>query len=161
MVLSVLGLALAGLAWVTVPILWGRRRRALARSSLGDAPLRLASPHASGRLTVSGRKSVLTLPPGPPVLLRVDLWLTADRLIIASQAGVLVDAPVQADGSPLRSARCTGPGRLVVEGETAGGAWRLDVATPDAEGWSRELAAMLPAGASATWRAPAEPTPGP
>ena len=77
---------------------------------------------------------------------RADLYLLEGRFVLSSEAGTLLD--VRAGGAGLRSVRCTGPGRLVVEGPVrdSQGLFRLEVVLPDAQGWARDLAPMQAGG---------------
>jgi hypothetical protein len=125
-----------------VKLLGHVRRRAALRGLEGDTLLRLA-PHVAARLALWRTGPVLGLLPGRTHALRVDLALTDDRLLLATDAGVLLDLH-RSQAAMLRSARCTGPGRLVLEGALGEGTWRLDVVVHDAEAWAAQLASWHP-----------------
>lgn len=69
---------------------------------------------------------------------RGHLVLTADRFILATGHGRLLDLTARAPGI----ARCTGPRRLVVEGVHPSGRAqvRAEILVDDAEGWVRAAA---------------------
>ncbi|MCB9663172.1 MAG: hypothetical protein H6732_03595 [Alphaproteobacteria bacterium] len=139
-VVALLVVVSGGLALVKLTGRWRRRRgRALLR---GEPPVREAHD-------VDGRVHLFRTPPWHGMLpgrahpVRVDLLLAASRVVLASDQGVLAEVTT-ATARPLKSARCTGPRRLVVEGEVvlAGkppGLWRLELLLDDAEGWAHAL----------------------
>lgn len=118
------------------------RRRSGHRRLEGAAPLR-SSERVDLRITLFRTRGYLGLEPGRAHAARADLLLTAQRFVIASDHGVLADLVV-GQAPPLRSARCTGPGRLVLEGDVpqaAGseGRWRMELVVHDAPGWAEAL----------------------
>lgn len=81
---------------------------------------------------------------------RGDLVLGRDRFVLATRRGVLIDLG-PGHGRPLGSVRCTGPGRLVLEGDAPGsrgamGLYRVEVTVDDAEGWAEALRPYARAG---------------
>ena len=101
--------------------------------------------------------SLLVRTQGPPVFPGMsttkanrsigDLVLTADRMLLVCNRGPLLDIGPER-GRKLSSARCTGPGRLVLEGELpvpAGvtGRYRIEVAADDAPSWASALAPFV------------------
>lgn len=74
---------------------------------------------------------------------RGDLVLCADRFLVVSNRGCVLDLR-RGSGSGLTSARCTGPGRLVLEGRVPSpsgrpGLYRVEAPVDDAEGWAVAL----------------------
>lgn len=74
---------------------------------------------------------------------RGDLVLGRDRFVLATRRGVLVDLG-PGRGRPFGSVRCTGPGRLVIEGDAPGsrgstGLYRIELTVDDAQGWAEAL----------------------
>jgi len=72
-----------------------------------------------------------------------DLALSADRFVLSTERGVLVDVS-EMGGRRLGAARCTGPGRLVLEGDRprldgSRGSFRIELALDDAESWAEAL----------------------
>ena len=72
-----------------------------------------------------------------------DLVLLEDRFVLACNRGKLLDLQ-PAHEQMLSSARCTGPGRLVLEGALAvpagvTGHYRIEVATERAKQWAEAL----------------------
>lgn len=72
-----------------------------------------------------------------------DLLLSSDRFVIASNRGVLVDVGPDR-GRRFTSARCTGPGRLIIEGEIPNpgqemGLYRFELSVADAAAWATAL----------------------
>lgn len=111
--------------------------------------------------------SMRVLTQGPPVFPGMstnkanrtlgDLVLTADRLLLVCNRGKLLDIGDK-HGRKLGSARCTGPQRLILEGELpvpqgVVGRYRIEIVTPDAPAWAAALAPWVqPEGeAFASW----------
>ena len=64
---------------------------------------------------------------------KATLVLTDARLVVATRYGIIVELP----GSDIDGIRCTGPGRLVIEGHPPGtyNPSRVELLTPDATTW--------------------------
>lgn len=74
---------------------------------------------------------------------RGDLILMSDRLLLASNRGTLLDLRDNR-GKKLSSARCTGPGRLILEGTIPvpsgpPGLYRIELQVPNASAWAAEI----------------------
>lgn len=74
---------------------------------------------------------------------RGDLVLGRDRFVLATNRGLLADLG-PGHGRAFTSVRCTGPGRLVIEGDAPSssgttGLYRIEITMPDAEGWAEAL----------------------
>ncbi len=72
-----------------------------------------------------------------------DLALSEARMVLSSERGVLLDLTA-GRSRPLRAARCTGPGRLVLEGDAPRmngevGQFRIELAIDHAEAWASDL----------------------
>ena len=73
-----------------------------------------------------------------------DLVLLADRFVLTTGRGVLADLRTDR-GRRFTSVRCTGPGRLVIEGDVPGpnpdkkGLYRVEMILDDAGDWAEVL----------------------
>jgi len=72
-----------------------------------------------------------------------DLALTASRFVVTSNRGVLLDLG-PGHGRRLTSIRCTGPGKLVIEGDVprpgaTAAPFRIEAFLPDAVAWAEAL----------------------
>ena len=126
---------------------WSVRQRGLAR--LGDAKFERVSRGVDLRVLVQGSRRLASLNPNKRNRTRGDIAITDDRLLIASARGVLVDARVGQDR--LTSARCTGPGRLVLEGTMphpngTPGQFRIETVVDNAQAWALALAPWVASG---------------
>lgn len=152
MLKSVVVLTLCLLVVVGFANSWGRLLRWRAVSRIApDAILRISRG-------VSVRATLHHQPPGfsgldPQHLNRVsaDLVLTGDRFLLASDHGVLADLLVEGPRG-FTSARCTGPNRLVLEGEVPRGAdepgsFRFELVIEEAETWAEALVPFVRAAA--------------
>ena len=137
-------LVVAGLLFILGAVLKGwtviRRRRALA--VLDPAGVLRLQRDVTITALLYGVPAMMGLDPRRRNRTRGDLAMTESRFLIASARGVLAD--IQRDGgSHMTSARCTGPMRLVLEGDIAlpdrVGRFRYDLVIPDAEGWAAAL----------------------
>ena len=118
-----------------------RRRSIFAEVAQGQATK--AAHAVTCGLLVHGTRKLLGFEPNAVHHLQVDLVLAPARFGVVCDRGLLVDARI--DGARLTSARCTGPGRLVVEGDVPSPhavvpKFRLELTLPDAEGWATALA---------------------
>ena len=71
-----------------------------------------------------------------------DMVLTNDRFVLATNRGTIVDA--RHDHPTFTSARCTGPGRLVLEGQFPAskgdpGLYRVEMMLKNADAWAQWL----------------------
>ena len=122
----------------------------LRRSAAGRIPAQQRKRAARGirvRGQVDGPNVLPGMNPSRSNVTTADLVLSEDRFVLASERGVLIDVGVSR-GVPLGSARCTGPGRLVIEGDVprmtgVPGRYRLEMALDDAEGWAEDLARFV------------------
>ncbi len=111
---------------------WLARRRAMSLLPAGSNVV----PGISTRVMARGRHGMAGIAAGRTHRTTTHLGYTDDRLVIASNRGILVDLRVDG-GRFLTSVRTPGPGKLVIEGETPGpggpiGTFRLElwVASP-------------------------------
>lgn len=120
---------------------WWLRRRARGRLE-PDRILREARG-VTIRVLLYGMPPMLGLNPKRTNRLRGDLLLTDDRFLIATNRGLLADLGPDR-GRPFSSVRCTGPGRLVIEGarprpDGRQGLYRFELVLDDAETWAEAL----------------------
>lgn len=140
-----IALGLFAALWFAAPSLLTVWRRRQTRRSLGALVRHIHQ--ATGTLVLQGGRPVLGFTTGAAHLVRADLWVTADALVVTIGAGELVRLPPHSAHHPLRSARATAPTRLVLEGTLPTGTWRLEVSAPDAAGWAADLAPFVKEGA--------------
>jgi hypothetical protein len=131
-------------------LLWGalvqgayhlRRRRARATFARGSL---VRSEHGVSIQARLGGPAIPGLDPRRNNRTVGDLLLSADRFVLASRRGVLLDLGAAPMGR-FSSVRSTGPGRLVLEGEVPRPAapavpYRFDLMVADAPGWVGALA---------------------
>lgn len=122
---------------------WGVlvRRRGLAR--LGGADLLRLERGTTVRVRLQGMPPILGLSPRRTSRLAADLALAADRFLIATERGILADLG-PGHGRPFTSVRCTGPGRLLIEGDLpradgGRGLYRFEIVVDDGPGWAAAL----------------------
>ncbi|TNE84577.1 MAG: hypothetical protein EP330_29255 [Deltaproteobacteria bacterium] len=129
--LTLLGAARQALGW------WQRER---VLRDLGPDAITRMDRGVSARALVTGVKRWRGLDSRRRTGLRADLLLTAERFVLATNQGVFVDLAKEGERR-LTSARCTGPGRLVLEGETGRdeGMFRFEITVADAQGWAVDL----------------------
>jgi len=132
---------------------WGLwlRRRSLAR--LQGVPIVREAHGVTIRALLYGTPPMLGLNPKRTNHLVGDLTLTADRFVLASNRGLLADLGA-GFGRRFTSVRCTGPGRLVIEGDVPypnreRGLYRFELVVDDAAGWAEALSAFVREDASA------------
>jgi len=124
--LAVLGGIVAGGAALRA---YGAMLRSRALRTLPDGATRVRG--FTMRVQARGRHGLPGVTSGRPQRTTGDLGFTEERLVIGSNRGTLIDLRVDA-GRPLTSVRSTGPGKLVIEGETPGasgptGSFRLEL----------------------------------
>ncbi|MEZ4318272.1 MAG: hypothetical protein R3F61_12250 [Myxococcota bacterium] len=120
---------------------WARRERIVR--AIDPATVVRVARGVSLRILTQGPTTLPGMNPDRANRTIGDFVLTADRFLIGSSRGVLVD--VQPGRPRLRSIRSTGPGRLVIEGATPGatgpgGSYRIELVIDDAEAWASALA---------------------
>ncbi len=81
---------------------------------------------------------------------RGDLVLTKDRFVLTSRRGTLADLKPAA-GRRFTSIRCTGPGRLIIEGDVPrdsgkNGLYRFEIVVEHADQWVDALAEFVQEG---------------
>ncbi len=133
-VLLVVGAAMRGWSW------WARAR--VLRTIDAQAIVRQARGQ-SLRVLVHGPTALPGMNPRRANRTTGDLVLTADRLLVTSGRGTLVDLR-PGRGRKLSSVRCPGPGKLVIEGDSPGprdtmGLFRIETMLDDAPGWAEAL----------------------
>lgn len=126
------------LAGLGVSMRW-RRHRAVAR--LTD--VRRLARGATVRVTIVGTNNFFGFDPSRLGLTIGDLALTDREFVLATNRGVLVSLDTE-ERRRFTSARCTGPGRLVLEGDLPQASdrpahYRLEVAVDEAEQWAEAL----------------------
>ncbi|HHO50262.1 MAG TPA: hypothetical protein ENK18_05155 [Deltaproteobacteria bacterium] len=133
-ILVAAGGVLKGWSW------WVRTRPLRALSA--DAVQRLARG-TTLRVMVRGTSVLPGMRPNRTHRTTGDLALTADRFLITSNRGTLVDVGAS-HGRAFDSVRCTGPGKLVIEGSVSrpdgrSGLYRIEASLPDAAPWASAL----------------------
>jgi len=77
---------------------------------------------------------------------KLDLVLAADRFLMVSGRGILLDVGI-GHGRKFQSVRCTGPQRLVIEGDLPGvsatGSYRFELVIDDALEWAQALEPLV------------------
>ena len=99
------------------------------------------------RALLYGVPPMLGLNPRRTNLTTGDLVLTKDRFVLTSGRGVLADLGPER-GRRFTSARCTGPSRLVIEGDIPRpdgglGQYRFELVVADASGWAKLLSPFV------------------
>ena len=115
-------------------------QRRKARSVIPEAEVQHTLNGVSLRVETRGRTTLPGMNSGRANRTRGDLVVAADRFVLASARGRLVDIR---PGTPrLSSVRSPGPGRLVLEGtsgirgsEGTPGAYRIELVVEDARKW--------------------------
>ena len=157
-----IALGFFGLLWLTAPFWLTHWRRHRTRRSLGEV-VRQAH-QATGTLTLQGGRPVLGFPTGAAHLVRADLWLTAEALVVNIGPGELIRLAPASPHHPLRSARATAPNRLVLQGTVHTGTWRLEVGVSEAAAWAADLAPFVKPSADnqtfGSWNAESAPPEG-
>lgn len=142
-VLGVLILAGAVLKLVS----WARREKIVR--TIDPESLTRSLRGVSLRVLLHGPTTLPGMNPDRANRTRGDLLVSSDRFVIASSRGVLVD--VRSGSKRLTSVRCTGPGRLVLEGEVPvmkgePGRYRIELVTEEAASWVETLAPFVEEG---------------
>ena len=89
---------------------------------------------------------------GRGVRVRTSLFATADRVVVVTREGKIADLVLGAQ-QKLKTARCTAPGRLVVEGTIpqigrGDGLYRLELNFAEAKKWESVLLPFVETGSS-------------
>jgi hypothetical protein len=118
-----------------------KRRRASGKLPAGEAPV-LQQVDIPSRVYVD--RTVLAGPVAGKINnMAADIILTEKRLVVSTHQGKLLEITPQTEGS----VRCTGPGRLVIEGSKprADGEIlvRVEALVATAETWSQRSAELL------------------
>jgi hypothetical protein len=126
---------------------WGLwlRRRSLAQ--IRGVPIVREAHGVTIRALLYGTPPMLGLNPKRTNHLVGDLVLTGDRFVLASNRGLLADLG-PGRGRRFTSARSTGPGRLVIEGDVPypdgdKGLYRFELVVDDAADWADALAPFV------------------
>ena len=117
------------------------RRRVALRSVQGEL-VRSASA-ISARISVEGRR-FRGFRPGFSTRTWLEMKLTTQQFVVVTNRGVLFDVSVDGERGRIGSIRCTGPGRIVFEGERRemkGKAtrYRVEATLPTASEWVKAL----------------------
>lgn len=129
---------------------WRRHHRQRALRRVPAGPDRREARDVSIRVTLFRTPAFHGLEPGKGHLLQGDLAADGARCIVASDRGILADLTPTATHR-FRSARATGPNKLVLEGvvpkkDGKVGLYRFDVMVDDAPAWARALAPFVDPG---------------
>lgn len=139
-VVLVLGVLVAAGAALRI---WSWYVRTRPYRGLDASTIRRHLEGISIRVLVQGQTTLPGMNPQRANRTRADLVLTGDRFLLTSNRGTLVDLRPDR-GRRLRAARSTGPGRLVIEGDTPRpdgrtARWRADIHCEDAQAWVDDL----------------------
>ena len=121
---------------------------------VGDQPLHRLSRDIGIRIRLRDTRAIHGMDPRKTHLTRGDLAMTEGRLILGSEKGLLLDIR-EGHGRPITSARCTGPGRLVLEGDIPDsrgdrGLYRFELVIDQASEWAKDLRRFVRADDNAT-----------
>lgn len=120
---------------------WWIRRRGASRIPRGEVVREVRG--VTMRVLVQGTRALAGMSTRNANRTRGDLVLGRDRFVLVTNRGVIAD--VGPEGRrPFTSVRCTGPGRLVIEGDVPQqsgrpGLFRVELPLPDAEEWAAAL----------------------
>lgn len=127
--------------------LWRRR----VASRIGE-PVRLAEG-VGVQLQLYKTRAIQGMSPARRHSTEADLAITDDQLILASDRGVLLDLGPNR-GRRFTAVRCTGPGRLVLEGDAPStqttGLYRFELTIEDAGAWAEALRPFVAEGGEVT-----------
>lgn len=149
--LELIGIVLAAMFLSgSVGLWWRARQRRIGVSRVADEDIRRHARRVSLVAAYTGRPPLAAMRANRAHRTTADLVLTDDRMIVATDLGVLLDIG-PGRGQKLQSVRCTGPMRLVMEGtlprasDNNPGPFRLEWVIDDAEGWAEALAPFVAA----------------
>ncbi len=136
----------------TVLIVYGvvrlraRRQRRAAVAALGEDVIR-HTDEVGVAIQLFRTRAIRGMAPGKTHRTVGAIAITSDQLLLSSDRGVLIDiAPDRGRGRPLSAVRCTGPGRLVLEGsisDTGPGLFRFELTLDHAAAWADALRLFL------------------
>lgn len=122
---------------------WSRWLRARPLRALPPGAVQRMARGTTLRVMVRGTSVLPGMRPNRTHRTTGDLALTADRFLISSNRGTLIDVG-PSHGRAFDSVRCTGPGKLVIEGSVSrpdgrSGPYRIEAFLPDAVDWANAL----------------------
>lgn len=117
------------------------RRRMVLRAVQGD--LVKSASAVSARISVEGRQ-FHGFRPGYSTRTWLEMKLTTQQFVVVTNRGVLFDISADGERGRIGSIRCTGPGRIVFEGERGElngkpTRYRVEATMPTASEWVRAL----------------------
>jgi hypothetical protein len=125
------------------------RRRAI---SAVTEPTRVAED-VGVHILLHRTRAIQGMDPGKAHQTLGDLAISPERLVLATDRGVLLDM-VHAHGHRFTGVRCTGPGRLVLEGKAPAkrgeGLYRFELTLEDAGPWVELLRPFVEDGGAIT-----------
>lgn len=131
----------------------GRWRRTRGAARLGDATITRRAHGVDLRVLLFRTRVFHGMLPGRTHLATGDLYVGPERFLMSTDKGVLADLAT-GRGRRFRSVRCTGPGRLVIEGDVPvpdgpPGLYRFELVIDDAPAWAEALQPFVEPGADA------------
>lgn len=136
-VVAIIFLGGAGLKWLQS----ARRRRAVQK--IQETPVRIS--HGVYARVMAKGKTFRGFRSGHQTKTTVDMVLTKKQFLVVSNRGTLFDIRAEAARGRIGSVRCTGPGRLLFEGERQEAnkkttKYRVEISIPTATAWAQDLA---------------------
>ena len=140
-VVALMVFAMLGMGATLKGLSWYQRWRVVRR--LDPEQITRQARGASMRVMVQGSRLLPGMSRTRANRTRGDLILMSDRLLLTSSRGTLLDLRNNR-GKKLSSARCTGPGRLILEGTIPvpsgpPGLYRIELQVDEASAWATEL----------------------
>ncbi len=128
---------------------WSRWLRTRALSALPADQRQRVARGITLRVMVRGTAVLPGMRPNRTHRTTGDLALASDRFLIASNRGTLIDVG-DGHGRRFDSVRCTGPGKLVIEGSVSrpdgrSGLYRIEAFLEDASVWADALQSYVDA----------------
>ena len=118
------------------------RIRSVARSAIPESDIIRSSYGVPARAFVSGTPSFKGISSKHLNRFKLDMVLSERQFLVVSNRGTLIDL-AEGRGVKFRSVRCTGPQRLVIEGDLPGistaGEYRFELVLEDAQAWASAL----------------------
>jgi hypothetical protein len=122
------------------------RIRLAARSKIAPETVQREAFGVHARAFVSGTSAFKGISSRYLNRVKIDLVLASDRFLMVSSRGTLLDVGLR-HGRKFQSVRCTGPQRLVIEGDlpgvSAAGSYRFELVLDDAEAWATALEPLV------------------